>query len=321
MVKLKMEDFLLQLEMNYSTNLINERSYSFFVHPVPNNEKVQGLLSKFGLEYTINDILFIVHNIVFTRYAIYIWKDEKKFIIDYNQLYSMEIVNSILYLNEIDISNGRELRVFEGLDDSLGRMYQAIKDRNSEKLDRANYVEEILLLFRKSILTTLETNLKNKQEQDQKQTGNNLFGFLSKESNDVEKSLLEKANQHKSSILKESKRLSIKPFIQSDFIKDIQDCFKLDESQILLCYDDSFWKSSHIALLMTKENLYLRKDTSTLNAVKIPLDLIQEIECKGLLVKKICITTKEGRKFQQEFDNAEKSELYELPKYLKKVLL
>ena len=44
-----MEDFLLQLEMNYSISLINERSYDFFVHPVPNNEKVQSLLLKFGL--------------------------------------------------------------------------------------------------------------------------------------------------------------------------------------------------------------------------------------------------------------------------------
>lgn len=42
----------------------------------------------------------------------------------------------------------------------------------------------------------------------------------------------------------------------------------------------------HIFLLVTKENLYLRKDVSTLDAVKIPLDLIQDIECNGLLVKK-----------------------------------
>ena len=320
-----MEDFLLQLEMNYSTSLINERSYSFFVHPVPNNEKVHSLLLKFGLENSISDILFIVHNIIFTRYAIYIWKDERKVIIDYNDLYSMEIINSILYLNEIDVSNGRQLLVFEGLGDSLVdimRLRKATKETSAEELDdRANYVEKILLLFKKSILTTLETNLKNKKDQEQKHTGNNLFGFLSKQSNDAEKSLLEKANRHKNSIFKESKRLSIKPFIQSCFIKDIKEEFNLDESQVLLCYDDSFFKSSHISLLVTKENLYLRKDVSTLDAVKIPLDLIQDIECNGLLVKKICITTKNGDKFQQEFDNAEKSELYELPEYLKKILL
>ena len=318
----RMEEFLLQLEMNYSTSLINERSYNFFVYPVPNNEKVQSLLLKFGLENSISDVLFIVNNIIFTRYTIYVWKDERKTIIDYKQLYSMEIINSILYLNEIDVSNGRPLLVFEGLGDSFGRMYQAIKEGNHEKLkDRENYVEEILLLFRKSILPTLEKNFKNKQEQDQKQTGNNLFGFLSKESNDVEKLLLGKADQHKSVVLKASKRLSIKPFIQSDFIKDIQDCFELDESQVLLCYDDSFFKSSHIALLITKENLYLRKDVSTLKCVQIPFNLIQNIECKGLLIKKICVTTKNGDKFQQEFDNAEKHELEELPEYLKKILL
>jgi hypothetical protein len=314
----KMEDFLLQLEMNYPTSLINERSDDFFVYPVPNTAKIKALLYKLGVENSISNIIFIVHNIVFTREAVYIWRDKNKLIIDYNDLYSMEVVNSILYLNEMDVSNGRALPVFIGLEDlvDIMRRRKEIKEGNAE-----NYVEGITLLFKKSISGILESNNKRKQEADKKHVGRNLFGFLSKDVDDFETSFVEKLNKERPTIFKDSSRLSIKPFIKSIFLKDIKNHFELDESQVLLCYDDSFFKSSHISLLVTKENLYLRKDVSILNAVKIPLDLIQDIECNGLLVKKICITTKNGDKFQQEFDNAETPELYELPKYLKKVLL
>lgn len=313
-----MEDFLLQLEMNYSISLINERSYDFFVHPVPNNEKVQSLLLKFGLENKIKDILFIVHNLFFTRHSIYIWKGERKLIIDYSDLYSMEIINSILYLNEMDVSSGKKIPVFSS---PLGEHATLVEIMRNRKENERYYAREIILLFKESLSDILQTNKENKINESFRSHNNGLFGFISKESKDFEKLFIEKANKYKTSFLKDSSRLSIKPFLKSDFIKDIQDCFELDESQVLLCYDDSFWKSSHIALLITKENLYLRKDASTFQRVQIPLNLIQDIECKGLLIKKICVTTKDGSQFQQEFDNAEKDELKELPEYLKKILL
>lgn len=301
------ENFLLELEFRYSSEIINKNDRNVFLYPIDDSTKAKNIVEKIPDIKNYSEVIFILNNLVFTKECIYS-SSNKELKINYKELYAIDVVNDILFLNENDVDSGRKLTFY--------RFREAEEYIENREMEKFNYANNILNLFKKNIMNFLNENKKNKYE---KQNENNeIFGFIIKENKEREKEIIEKINIKKPKELEEKERLQFKPYIKSDFIEDINNKFQIYFENIILCYDDSFFKSSHINILLTKDNLYLR---SIDLPIQIPVNNIKKVFYTGLIIKEICITTIDNNIYRQEFTNASKKDLKIIASFLNDVLL